>query len=89
MAFRGCGGLLRGVRLRNAASVLGKCPALQRLAVHPLVLGAVREILGPFCKKIKLGTCSRITKKPNRTVQGRPAPRQYLHRDDSMWAASD
>jgi len=74
---------------RNAAKVLGMSKALQEIAVNPTILGVARQIMGPFCKKIKLGTCSRITKKPDRTVQGRPAPRQTLHRDDMMWAASD
>lgn len=74
---------------RNAAAVLGMSKTAQQLATHPVILNAVRELLLPYCKRIKLGTCSRICKFPKRTIDGKAAPPQVLHRDDQMYAGSD
>eukprot|EP00746_Dinoflagellata_sp_MGD_P152770 gnl/MRDRNA2_/MRDRNA2_83873_c0_seq1.p1 gnl/MRDRNA2_/MRDRNA2_83873_c0~~gnl/MRDRNA2_/MRDRNA2_83873_c0_seq1.p1 ORF type:complete len:368 (-),score=74.81 gnl/MRDRNA2_/MRDRNA2_83873_c0_seq1:404-1507(-) len=74
---------------RNAVVILGMSKTLQKLAVHPVIVNTAKEILLPYCKRIKLGTCSRICKFPNRTIDAKPVPPQPLHRDDQMFAASD
>merc|ERR1719324_2009440 len=61
----------------------------QQLATHPVIVNAVKEILLPYCKRIKLGTCSRICKFPKRHIEGKAVPPQPLHRDDGMYAAAD
>eukprot|EP00746_Dinoflagellata_sp_MGD_P152775 gnl/MRDRNA2_/MRDRNA2_83873_c0_seq6.p1 gnl/MRDRNA2_/MRDRNA2_83873_c0~~gnl/MRDRNA2_/MRDRNA2_83873_c0_seq6.p1 ORF type:complete len:367 (-),score=83.82 gnl/MRDRNA2_/MRDRNA2_83873_c0_seq6:404-1504(-) len=74
---------------RNAAAILGMSKTAQQLATHPVILDAAKEILLPYCKRIKLGTCSRICKFPKRTIDGKAVPPQQLHRDDTMFSASD
>ena len=74
--------------LRNAAKPLGESTVAQELAVHPVVLATVEEILRPWCKRINLGTCSMISVEAPPSLDEKPAPPQVLHRDNSMWGAS-
>lgn len=79
--FRGAEGSFAGVgTTRNAAKPLGESAVARDLAVNADVLGVAEKVLGPFCKRIILGTCSAINVLPV------AAPAQPLHRDDSMWA---
>jgi hypothetical protein len=73
---------------RNAAKPLGESQTVQELAVNPLTLGGVEAFLGPFCKRVCLGTCSNISVEPPSTADEDPSGNQVLHRDDSMWGAS-
>eukprot|EP00315_Gephyrocapsa_oceanica_P030036 CAMPEP_0185416554 /NCGR_PEP_ID=MMETSP1365-20130426/7316_1 /TAXON_ID=38817 /ORGANISM="Gephyrocapsa oceanica, Strain RCC1303" /LENGTH=339 /DNA_ID=CAMNT_0028019769 /DNA_START=103 /DNA_END=1122 /DNA_ORIENTATION=- len=74
---------------RNAAKPLGESTTVQELAVHPTVLGGVEALLGPWCKKVCLGTCSCISVEPHGALgDDEPCGSQVLHRDDSMWGAS-
>lgn len=72
---------------RNPGKPLGESAVARALAVHPLVVAAANEILSPFCRRVVLGTCSFIT--VHAPKSGVPDHPQTLHRDDSMWAASD
>ena len=49
---------------RNAAKPLGESAAAQELAIQPLVLEAIEKTLGPWCKKIALGTCESAAENP-------------------------
>ena len=87
--FHGAVGSFAGHHtLRNAAKPLGESTVAQELAVHPLVLATVEEILRPWCKRINLGTCSMISVEAPPSLDEKPAPPQVLHRDNSMWGAS-
>lgn len=72
--------------IRNAAKPLGESVVAQELATCPVVVGAVNSVLGAYCRRVVLGTCSAID------VVGPAAgeissPAQALHRDDTMWPA--
>jgi len=87
--FHGAVGSFAGHHtLRNAAKPLGESKMAQELAVHPLVVATVEEILRPWCKRINLGTCSMISVEAPPSLDEKPAPAQVLHRDNSMWGAS-
>jgi len=73
--------------VRNAGKPLGEAKAAQELAVHPLVVGAVELLLGPWCRRVVLGTCSAISVEPPPPGE-EPAAPQILHRDEGMWAAT-
>ena len=45
---------------RSAAKPIGESKTVQELAVNPLTLGGVEALLGPWCKKVCLGTCSEL-----------------------------
>ena len=87
--FHGAVGSFAGHHtLRNAAKPLGESKVAQELAVHPLVVATVEEVLRPWCKRINLGTCSMISVEAPPSLDEKPAPAQVLHRDNSMWGAS-
>lgn len=72
--------------IRNAAKPLGESVVAQELATCPVVVGAANSVLGAYCRRVVLGTCSAID------VVGPAAgeissPAQVLHRDDTMWPA--
>jgi len=88
--FQGTPGSFAGAHTtRNAGKPLGESCVAQKLAMHPLVLQAVRARLQPWCKRFVLGTCSAIDVGPPPNAETPPAPPQVLHRDESMWPASD
>ena len=87
--FHGAKGSFAGHHtLRNAAKPLGESKVAQELAVHPLILATIENILKPWCKRINLGTCSMISVEAPPSLDEKPAPAQVLHRDNVMWGAS-
>ena len=86
--FHGAVGSFAGHQtLRNACKPLGESKVAQQLAVQPLVVSAVENLLRPWCKRVVLGTCSAISVEAPPKGEP-PAPPQVLHRDGSMWGAS-
>ena len=88
--FYGAPGSFAGAHsTRNAGKPLGESAVARDLADHPLVVGAVRVRLRPWCRRIVLGTCTNINVEPPPDPRTPPAPPQVLHRDEGMWGASD
>lgn len=82
-AYRGDDGSFYGARTaRGGPHQLGASAALQRLAVHPLVLGAAQEVLGRHCKRLCLKLAQTIAVEPGQVGQA-------LHREDSLWPIQD
>ena len=48
--------------LRNSRTVLRSSPLAQHLCAHPLALAVVDAVLLPYCKRVRLGAATRITK---------------------------
>jgi len=68
-----------GYRTQRFGSLLRRSPAAADLALHPLVLGLARTILGRACERIQLNVAQAIAIHPGEVEQ-------FPHRDHDMWA---
>lgn len=73
-----CQGAFYGERTKRFGSLLTRSPAIERLAMHPLVLEIVEQILLPWCERIALNLTQAIEIHPG-------ALPQLPHRDQDMW----
>jgi ectoine hydroxylase-related dioxygenase (phytanoyl-CoA dioxygenase family) len=73
-----CQGAFYGERTRRFGSLLTRSPATERLALHPLILELVEQMLLPWCERIALNLTQAIEIHPG-------ALPQLPHRDQDMW----
>lgn len=73
-----CQGAFYGDRTKRFGSLLTRSPAIERLAMHPLVLEIVGQMLLPWCERIALNLTQAIEIHPG-------ALPQLPHRDQDMW----
>jgi len=73
-----CQGVFYGERTKRFGSLLTRSPAIERLAMHPLVLDIVEQMLLPWCDRIALNLTQAIEIHPG-------ALPQLPHRDQDMW----
>lgn len=73
-----CQGAFYGDRTRRFASLLTRSPAVKHLAMHPLILEIVEQMLLPWCERIALNLTQAIEIHPG-------ALPQLPHRDQDMW----
>lgn len=73
-----CQGAFYGERTKRFGSLLTRSSAIQRLAMHPLILGVVERTLLPWCERIALNLTQAIEIQPG-------ALPQLPHRDQDMW----
>ena len=73
-----CQGAFYGERTRRFGSLLTRSSAIERLAMHPLVLEIVEQMLLPWCERIALNLTQAIAIHPG-------ALPQLPHRDQDMW----
>lgn len=73
-----CQGAFYGERTNRFGSLLTRSPAVARLAMHPLVLEIVEQMLLPWCERIALNLTQAIEIHPG-------ALPQLPHRDQDMW----
>lgn len=73
-----CQGAFYGERTRRFGSLLTRSPAIERLAMHPLVLEIVGQMLLPWCERIALNLTQAIE------IHSGALP-QLPHRDQDMW----
>ncbi len=71
-------GAFYGARTKRFGSLLTRSPAIERLAMHPLVLSLVEQMLLPWCERIALNLTQAIEIHPG-------ALPQLPHRDQDMW----
>jgi ectoine hydroxylase-related dioxygenase (phytanoyl-CoA dioxygenase family) len=69
-----------GTTTKRFGRLLLRSARAAELVQHALILGAVEEVLGPWCDCIQLNTAQAIAIHPG-------APAQLPHRDDAMWQA--
>src|SRR3546814_16679764 len=73
-----CQGGFYGERTGRFGSLLTRSPAIERLAMHPLVLAITEQMLLPWCERIALNLTQAIEIHPG-------ALPQVPHRDQDMW----
>lgn len=73
-----CQGAFYGARTKRFGSLLTRAPAVERLAMHPLILALVEQMLLPWCERIALNLTQAIEIHPG-------ALPQLPHRDQDMW----
>lgn len=73
-----CQGAFYGERTRRFGSLLTRSPAIEHLAMHPLILEIVEQMLLPWCERIALNLTQAIEIHPG-------ALPQLPHRDQDMW----
>lgn len=73
-----CHGAFYGERTKRFGSLLTRSLAVGRLAMHPLVLDIVEQMLLPWCERIALNLTQAIEIHPG-------ALPQLPHRDQDMW----
>ncbi|WP_157220440.1 phytanoyl-CoA dioxygenase family protein [Flavisphingomonas formosensis] len=73
-----CEGAFYGARTKRFGSLLTRAPAIERLAMHPLILKLVEGMLLPWCERIALNLTQAIEIHPG-------ALPQLPHRDQDMW----
>src|SRR3546814_7279853 len=73
-----CQGAFYGERTKRFGSLLTRSPAMERLAMHPLVLEIVEQMLLPWCERVALNLTQAIEIHPG-------ALPQLPHRDQDMW----
>jgi hypothetical protein len=71
-------GAFYGERTKRFGSLLTRTPAIERLVMHPLILGLVEQMLMPWCERIALNLTQAIE------IHPRALP-QLPHRDQDMW----
>jgi len=71
-------GAFYGARTKRFGSLLTLSPAIERLAMHPLVLSLVERMLLPWCERIALNLTQAIEIHPG-------ALPQLPHRDQDIW----
>lgn len=73
-----CQGAFYGERTKRFGSLLTRSQSIERLAMHPLVLEIVEQMLLPWCERIALNLTQAIEIHPG-------ALPQLPHRDQDMW----
>lgn len=73
-----CQGAFYGERTKRFGSLLTRSAGIAELAMHPLVLALVEEMLLPWCERIALNLTQAIEIHPG-------ALPQLPHRDQDMW----
>ena len=73
-----CQGAFYGERTKRFGSLLTRSAAIERLAMHPLILEIVEQMLLPWCERIALNLTQAIEIHPG-------ALPQLPHRDQDMW----
>lgn len=73
-----CQGAFYGERTKRFGSLLVRSPTIERLAMHPLILEIVEQVLLPWCERIALNLMQAIEIHPG-------ALPQLPHRDQDMW----
>jgi len=73
-----CQGAFYGDRTKRFGALLMRSPAIERLAMHPLILELVEQMLLPWCERIALNLTQAIEIHPG-------ALPQQPHRDQDMW----
>lgn len=73
-----CQGAFYGERTKRFGALLTRSPAIERLAMHPLILEVVEQMLLPWCERIALNLTQAIEIHPG-------ALPQLPHRDQDMW----
>ena len=71
-------GAFYGARTKRFGSLLTRAPEIERMLMHPLILGIVEEMLLPWCERIALNLTQAIEIHPS-------ALPQLPHRDQDMW----
>ena len=77
-----CQGGFYGERTKRFGRLLIRSPLVERLVLHPLILGLAEEALGPWCERIQLNLTQAIEIHPG-------ALPQFPHRDRDMWQAEE
>jgi hypothetical protein len=67
-----------GPRTKRFGSLLKRSSVAPDFVQHPLILGIVQKILGPWCDRFNLNLTQGIELHP-------AAPAQFPHRDQDMW----
>lgn len=73
-----CQGAFYGELTKRFGSMLTRSPEIERLAMHPLILEIVEQMLLPWCDRIALNLTQAIEIHPG-------ALPQLPHRDQDMW----
>ncbi|MGD9812803.1 MAG: phytanoyl-CoA dioxygenase family protein [Sphingobium sp.] len=73
-----CQGRFYGERTKRFGSLLKRSPHAAALALNPIILSMVEEVLGPACERIQLNVAQAIEIHPGEV-------RQFPHRDHDMW----
>lgn len=73
-----CTGPFYGERTKRIGAMLKHSPRVEYLVQDPVILPAVRKILGPGCDNIQLNVAQAIEIHPGEL-------RQFPHRDHDMW----
>ena len=73
-----CQGAFYGERTKRFGSLLSRSSAIQQLAMHPLILEIVEQMMLPWCDRIALNLTQAIEIHPG-------ALPQLAHRDQDMW----
>ena len=73
-----CEGGFYGSRTKRFGRLLVRSPFAKNLVEHPLILGIVRKVLGPWCDTIQLNLTQALALHPG-------SPPQLPHRDQDMW----
>lgn len=73
-----CEGAFYGARTKRFGSLLSRSAAVEKLVMHPLILGIVEQMLLPWCERIALNLTQAIEIHPG-------ALPQLPHRDQDMW----
>jgi hypothetical protein len=73
-----CEGVFYGARTKRFGSLLKRSNLVERLVMHPLVLGIAERMLLPWCERIALNLTQAIEIHPG-------ALPQFPHRDQDMW----
>ncbi|MCF6196902.1 MAG: phytanoyl-CoA dioxygenase family protein [Emcibacter sp.] len=70
-------GLFYGKKTKRMGRIFSRSLLSHKLATHPVILGIMDDILGPYCQQYQIHLTQAIRIDPGET-------RQILHRDDDM-----
>ena len=70
-----------GFKTRRLHGLLAKSAAIRENVINPLILEVMDRVLGPWCDKYQMGSCSITSLGPGESSQ-------ELHRDDLMYPFS-
>ncbi len=67
-----------GRQTRRTGALIARCPTSRPVVIHPLILDAANEFLGPYCERIQIHLTQTIDVLPGQEAQ-------ILHRDRFAW----
>jgi ectoine hydroxylase-related dioxygenase (phytanoyl-CoA dioxygenase family) len=73
-----CKGSFYGERTKRFGRLLARSQHMAQFVLHPRILGAIRQVLDPWCDTIQLNLTQAIALHPG-------ALQQLPHRDQDMW----